>query len=295
MKISKILFSILFSSFFIVLSCDNEETVELYEPQLIDGDSISLAYEKLTTYPSLGSIKSTIPTISDIETPYGYRILKISSPTQSNFAQAAFSIDRESGIISYGNINNTISAGTFSIDVGVVNTNGMAVYENAFELIILDVPLDVVIDKNEVEAGIFEQGVMATISFTDTSGSDEITSVTYALIEPPVGFEINSSLLLCVSMKTPLFFVLHLDGNPYALRLLFCELLKSSLAMILFVTRSRATIDGLSTTTFSLWIMSVFAGTGETDIFIKSFNLNTFLRLCFSDITNGPLVELLGF
>ena len=193
MKISKILFSILFTFFFIVLSCDNEETVELYEPQLIDGDSISLAYEKLTTYPSLGSIKSTIPTISDIETPYGYLILKISSPTQSNFAHAAFSIDRESGIISYGNINNTISTGTFSIDVGVVNTNGTSVYENAFELIILDVPVEVVIDKNEVEAGIFEQGVMATISYTDTSGLDEITSATYKLIDPPPGFEINSS------------------------------------------------------------------------------------------------------
>ena len=48
MKISKILFSILISSFFIVLSCDDEETVELYEPQLIDGDSTSLVYEKLT-------------------------------------------------------------------------------------------------------------------------------------------------------------------------------------------------------------------------------------------------------
>ena len=193
MKISKILFSILISSFFIVLSCDDEETVELYEPQLIDADSASLVYEKLTAYPSLGSIQSANPTTSDRETPYGFRILKISSSSQSNFVQAAFTIDRESGIISYGNINNTISAGTFSIDVGVVNTNGMAVYENAFELIILDVPLEVVIDKNEVEAGIFEQGVMATISYTDTSGSDEITSATYKLIDPPVGFEINSS------------------------------------------------------------------------------------------------------
>ena len=193
MKISKILFSILISSFFIVLSCDDEETVELYEPQLIDADSISLVYEKLTAYPSLGSIQSANPTTSDLETPYGFRILKISSSSQSNFVQAAFTIDRESGIISYGNINNTISAGTFSIDVGVVNTNGMAVYENAFELIILDVPLEVVIDDNEVEAGIFEQGVMATISYTDTSGSDEITSATYKLIDPPVGFEINSS------------------------------------------------------------------------------------------------------
>jgi hypothetical protein len=193
MKISKILFSILISSFFIVLSCDDEETVELYEPQLIDGDSTSLVYEKLTAYPSLGSIQSTNPTTGDIETPYGFRILKTSSPSQSNFAQAAFTIDRESGTISYGNINNTISAGTFSIDVGVVNTNGMAVYENAFELTILEVPLTVNIDVTEVEAGIFEQGVMATISYTDTSGSDEITSATYALIEPPAGFEINST------------------------------------------------------------------------------------------------------
>ena len=193
MKISKILFSIIISSLFIVLSCDDEETVELYEPQLIDADSTSLVYEKLTTYPLQGSIQSANPTTSDLETPYGFRILKISSSSQSNFVQAAFTIDRESGIISYGNINNTISAGTFSIDVGVVNSNGMAVYENAFELFILDVPLEVVIDKNEVEAGIFEQGVMATISYTDTSGSDEITSATYKLIDPPVGFEINSS------------------------------------------------------------------------------------------------------
>ena len=193
MKISKISFSIIISTLFIVLSCDNEETVELYEPQLIDADSTSLAYEKLTAYPSLGSIQSANPTTSDLETPYGFRILKTSSSTQSNFVQAAFTIDRESGIISYGNINNTISSGTFSIDVGIVNTNGMAVYENAFELIILDVPLEVVIDKNEVEAGIFERGVVGTISYTDTSGSDQITSATYKLIDPPTGFEIDSS------------------------------------------------------------------------------------------------------
>ena len=193
MKISKILFSIITSTLFIVLSCDDEETVELFEPQLIDANSTSLVYEKLTAYPLLGSIQSANPTTSDLETPYGFRILKTSSPTQSNFVKAAFTIDRESGIISYGNINNTISTGTFSVDVGLVNTNGMAVYENAFELIILDVPLEVVIDKNEVEAGIFEQGVMATISYTDTSGTDQITSATYKLIDPPAGFEINSS------------------------------------------------------------------------------------------------------
>ena len=34
---------------------------------------------------------------------------------------------------------------------------------------------------------------MATISYTDTSGTDQITSATYKLIDPPAGFEINSS------------------------------------------------------------------------------------------------------
>ena len=194
MKISKILFSILISTLFIVLSCDDEETVELYEPQLIDADSTPLVYEKLTAYPSLGSIQSANPTISsDLEAPFGFRILKTSSPTQSNFVQAAFTIDRESGIISYGNINNTISTGTFSIDVGLVNTNGMAVYENAFELTILNVPATINIDVSDVEAGIFEQGIMATVSYTDSSGSGAISSATYALIDPPVGFQIDSS------------------------------------------------------------------------------------------------------
>ena len=95
MKISKILFSIIISTLFIVLSCDDEETVELYEPQLIDADSTSLVYEKLTTYPSLGSFESANPTTSDIETPYGFRILKTSSPTgavniASNIAAEGF-------------------------------------------------------------------------------------------------------------------------------------------------------------------------------------------------------------
>ena len=62
MKISKILFSIITSTLFIVLSCDDEETVELFEPQLIDANSTSLVYEKLTAYPLLGSIQSANPT-----------------------------------------------------------------------------------------------------------------------------------------------------------------------------------------------------------------------------------------
>ncbi len=193
MKISKILFSTIILSFFVLLSCEEEETVELYEQESISLDDSTLVYDKLIAYPALGSIQSANPTGVEFETPYRFRLLNISSSTQSSFVPAAFSIDPESGVLSYNNANNTISVGTFSVDVGVANTNGMAVKENAFELTILDVPATINIDISEVEAGIFEQGVMATVSYTDTSGTGAISSATYALIEPPVGFEINSS------------------------------------------------------------------------------------------------------
>ena len=68
----------------------------------------------------------------------------------------------------------------------------MAVKENAFELTILDVPATINIDISEVEAGIFEEGI-GTVSYTDNSGSGAISSATYALIEPPAGFQINST------------------------------------------------------------------------------------------------------
>ena len=182
MRISKILFSTIILSVLILLSCDEEETVELYEQESISADDSSLVYEKLITYPALGSIQSSVPTGLEFETPYRFRLLKVSSSTQSSFVPAAFSIDPESGVLSYNNANNTIGVGTFSVDVGVANTNGMAVKENAFELTILDVPATINIDISEVEAGIFEQGIMATVSYTDNSGTGAISSATYALI-----------------------------------------------------------------------------------------------------------------
>ena len=193
MKISKILFSTVILFFFILLSCEEEETVELYEQESISLDDSTLMYDKLTAYPALGSIQSANPTGVEFETPYRFRLLKISSSTQSSFVPAAFSIDPESGVLSYNNANNTIGIGTFSVDVGIANTNGMAVKENAFELTILDVPATINIDITEVEAGIFEEGIMATVSYTDNSGSGAISSATYALIDPPAGFQINSS------------------------------------------------------------------------------------------------------
>ena len=89
MNISKILFSTIILSVFFLLSCEKEETVELYEQESISLNDSILVYDKLTAYPVLGSIQSTNPTGVEFETPYRFRLLKISSSTQSSFVPAA--------------------------------------------------------------------------------------------------------------------------------------------------------------------------------------------------------------
>ena len=105
-------------------------------------------------------------------------MLNATSSTGSSFTKASFSIEVNTGFIRYNNTANTITPGVYVLDVGVTNSNGMAVHEGAFELTILEVPVQVNIDAAQVDAGIFEQGVMATVSYTDTSASgSDVTSV----------------------------------------------------------------------------------------------------------------------
>jgi hypothetical protein len=121
-------------------------------------------------------------------------LLNATSSTGSSFTKASFSIEVNTGFIRYNNTANTITPGVYVLDVGVTNSNGMAVHEGAFELTILEVPVQVNIDAAQVDAGIFEQGVMATVSYTDTSASgSDVTSVSYALVDAPVGFTINAT------------------------------------------------------------------------------------------------------
>ena len=193
MNVSKYLLSALLLSMFLFIACDESEDVQRYEQEVLTASDNPLTYTNLTSYPLVGAITSSVPA-GDFETPYRYRLLNATSTTGSSFNKAVFAINVDTGAITYGNAGNTISTGVYSLDVGVTNSNGMAVYEGAYKLTILDVPIQVNIDAAQVEAGIFEQGVIATVSYTDTSASgSDVTSVSYALVEPPVGFTINAT------------------------------------------------------------------------------------------------------
>ena len=193
MNVSKYLFSTLFLSMIVFVSCDESEDIQRYEQEVLTVSDNPLTYTNLTSYPLVGAITSTVPT-GDFDTPYRYRLLNSASTTGSSFTKAAFTVNGDTGIVAYGNAGNTITPGTYSVDIGVTNSNGMAVYEGAYQLTILEVPVQVNIDAAQVDAGIFEQGVMATVSYTDTSASgSDVTSVSYALVDAPVGFTINAT------------------------------------------------------------------------------------------------------
>lgn len=193
MNVSKYLLSTLLLSMFLFIGCEDNEDIQRYEQEVLTTANNPLTYTNLTSYPLVGPIDSTTP-IGDFDTPYRYRLLNATSSTGSSFTKASFSIEVNTGFIRYNNTANTITPGVYVLDVGVTNSNGMAVHEGAFELTILEVPVQVNIDAAQVDAGIFEQGVMATVSYTDTSASgSDVTSVSYALVDAPVGFTINAT------------------------------------------------------------------------------------------------------
>ena len=193
MNVSKYLLSTLLLSMFLFIGCEDNEDIQRYEQEVLTTANNPLTYTNLTSYPLVGPIDSTTP-IGDFDTPYRYRLLNATSSTGSSFTKASFSIEVNTGFIRYNNTANTITPGVYVLDVGVTNSNGMAVHEGAFELTILEVPVLVNIDAAQVDAGIFEQGVMATLSYTDTSASgSDVTSVSYELVDAPVGFTINAT------------------------------------------------------------------------------------------------------
>jgi hypothetical protein len=193
MNVSKYLLATLLLSMFLFIGCDESDDIQRYDQEVLTTSGNPLTYTNLTSYPLIGAITSTVPN-GDFDTPYRYRLLNVTSTTATSFNKAAFTVDVNTGVVAYGNAGNTIAPGTYSVDIGVTNSNGMAIHEGAYQLTILDVPVQVNIDAAQVDAGIFEQGVMATVSYTDTSTSgSDVTSVSYALVDAPVGFTINAT------------------------------------------------------------------------------------------------------
>ena len=173
-----------------------EERIDLdyskYEqPVLVDNDG-SIVYQDVTSYPVKEKISSDAPTY-EIVGSYQFLEPEIAAPTGSTAVNSMWTIEPKTGVITYDNKNQNLSPGEYVISVKVANSNGVAVHSDLLSFNIDEVPITLQLDNSEKSAGIFEQGTMATVSYTDTSGG-LISSVSYALSSnTPSGFSIDAA------------------------------------------------------------------------------------------------------
>ena len=168
----------------------SEDYIEYAPKKLADNDG-NVTYTNLTTFPIIGDISSNTPTV-DVEGESKFILGDITAPSGSTINNSKFSIDNKTGVITYDN-GGELSPGTYYVDVKLGYLEGLVTYENALQIDVTAVPVTLEVDNTNPSAGIFEQGVVATASYTDTSGSGLITSVEYALVNAPQGFSIDKN------------------------------------------------------------------------------------------------------
>lgn len=190
-KLTKIVY--LFLAGLLFWSCGEERVAQDYDEYnqvKLTNDDGTVSYDPVTTYPVNGIITSGAAYL-EMEGVYRFAIDQAIIPSESTANVSNFSIDGATGVIEYEN-SGELSPGLYYVSVRLENTNGVAVYNQVYEMLVNEVPVSVQVDNELVEAGIFEEGVIATLSYTDESGAAEITSVTYSLVNPPAGFSIDA-------------------------------------------------------------------------------------------------------
>lgn len=181
------------SLLFLAFGCGEERFVSEYteyNPKRIEGNDGTLTYANFSSYPVLDEITSQAPTF-EVDGVYKFRIDTIKNPSGSAFILANFVIDPETGVITYNNAGNTLTAGDFVITVGIQTVKGLAIYDDIVTMTIDGVPVVASADQDTVDVGSLQLGPIATVSFTDTSGSGLITDVAYELVGAPTVYSID--------------------------------------------------------------------------------------------------------
>lgn len=162
-----------------------------YQPTPVTSINVDLQYPPVQAYPAPVIIKSDTPTFS-IEGVYSFQLDTVIAYENGSYVESNFSIDKETGVISYDNKSGSIKSGTYGVSVVVSNPTGQAVVDSAFKMTILNVPVSITVDNPVVNANALQQGVIATVEYKDESPDQSLTSVAYSLANDVTGFSIDA-------------------------------------------------------------------------------------------------------
>ena len=178
----------------LVSACEERVVLDYqrYEQVVLQGNDGSLVYQDVVSYPLKDTIFSEAPSF-EVSGLYGFDKDTILASDGSTYAPLSFGIDKITGVVYYNNQFGSLSDGVYDISVRMFNSNGIAVHDQALRFTILSVPVTMTADNAVVEAGVFEEGVVATVTAMDSSEENLINTISYSLQEAHLGFSINAS------------------------------------------------------------------------------------------------------
>ncbi len=196
---------LLITGFLLIASCTKkyDPAYEPYRPENTNA-SINLTYNSpLETHPVSGLIVSDTPTYQ-VEGSYLFTIDTVLASAEGSFNYNSFSIDEKSGVITYNNENGTITNGTYTVDVAILVMTGAVIIESAFELAILEVPVNISANPDHVAVEALQTGVIAQLNFEAVGNPDPPLVVTAYTISPAVtGFSVNNDGEVIKGADTP--------------------------------------------------------------------------------------------
>jgi len=190
-KIFKFLFGILMLSGFMYLSsCEDalDLNYEPYRPEV----PVKFTYTPKEFYPQKIELVSDTP-VFKVTGVYTLTIDSVHIYDNGDCVPGNFSVDVETGVITYNNTQGTINPGRYALDMSIKTVNSVVKLDTVYSFTIFDVPVSISADPAEVTTGALQQGVISTISYTDESPEQNLVVESYDINPFVQGFSINSN------------------------------------------------------------------------------------------------------
>lgn len=156
----------------ILFSCDDNpyDTFEEYTPAVIDPAQVGLlTYTDTTSFPVQDVIYLPVP-LDEIDRSHRFVLDTIKAEGQAAPVLNIFSVDSRTGVIEIDNSNGQLTPGEYVISVGVTSGDGVAIFEDAVTMTVLDVPVDLNVANKTVNVGALDVSTLSNLTVVDNSG-----------------------------------------------------------------------------------------------------------------------------